>query len=136
MECDCFIGLVQDRAHLASADDAMRAIRATLETLAERIDVNEVRHLAALLPEGIGCFLLQNAGPERQRFTFGEFSQRVALREEREPAKAIFHARCVVEVLEETVAAGELREVREQLPEEFVPLFEAGHIGHMNVSRR
>jgi uncharacterized protein (DUF2267 family) len=53
MDYDRLIGLVQNRARLTATGDAVSAIRATLETLAERIGQDEARHLAAQLPREI-----------------------------------------------------------------------------------
>ena len=50
MEHDEFVGQVQNRARLGSRGDAERAIRATLETLAERIADGTAQNLAAQLP--------------------------------------------------------------------------------------
>ncbi len=44
---------------------------------------------------------------------------------------AAYHARVVMEVLQEAVTKGELDDVRSQLPAEFDPLFEAGSQGEM-----
>jgi len=41
----------------------------------------------------------------------------------------MFHARCVIEALEEAAAPGEIRRVRSQLPNDFRPLFEADGAG-------
>lgn len=131
MDYDRFIGLVQSRARLASHADAVAATRATLETLAERIGANESRQLAAQLPREIGRFVDGLLAATGERFSFREFCARVAEREDCDHAKAIFHARAVVETLEEAVSSAEISQVIGVLPEEFVPLFAAGHEGRM-----
>ena len=125
MQYDEFIGQVQHQAHLASREDAVRAIRATLETLGERLFGNEADHLAAQLPREI-AYYLTNA---RQRESFGldEFFQRVQEREgvSVELPEAIYHARVVLSVLQDAVSPGEIADIRAQLPHEFQPIFDA-----------
>lgn len=131
MTYDRFIGLVHSRAHLASQGDAVAAIRATLTTLAERIDAHEAHDLASQLPREIGIFLDRKDGGTGERFSFGEFCRRVAEREHVDAPAAVFHARCVIEVLEEAVTGGEMSHVLSQLNKEFAPLFVAGSQGEM-----
>lgn len=126
MNYDRFIGLVQSRARMPSRANAVAATRATLETLAERIDPHEAHHLASQLPREIGIFLENtSSGDTGERFSFDAFCQRVAHREEKEVSTALFHARCVLETVQEAVSAGEMRDVRSQLPSEFERLFAA-----------
>jgi hypothetical protein len=47
-------------------------------------------------------------------------------------AEAVFHARCVIETVEEAVNLGALRHVLTTLPEEFNALFAAGHEGRLS----
>ncbi len=47
--------------------------------------------------------------------------------------RAVYHARVVMEVLQEGVTEGEMGDVRSQLPAEYDPLFEAGSQGEMNM---
>jgi uncharacterized protein (DUF2267 family) len=124
MQHDQFIGQVQHRAQLSSRGDAERAVRATLETLAERLVGGEAKDLAAQLPRELGEHLLR-AGPlSGERFSLHDFYRRVAEREGiPDVGKAAYHARVVVEVLGEAVSLGEMRDVRAQLPIEFDPLF-------------
>jgi len=118
-----FVEEVQNRARLASVEQGVNAIRATLETLAERLTMDESSHLAAQLPEEIAAFLAQAVdGPER--FSLDEFFQRVAGREGVNPADATAHARVVFEVLGEAISRGEIEDMSAQLPEEFRPLIE------------
>lgn len=131
MNYDRFIGLVQHRAQLATTGEAVGATRATLESLAERIGANEARHLASQLPREIAHYLQESPPEKGERFSFDEFCQRVALREACDPPKAVFHARCVIETLEEAVTGGEMSHVVGLLPEEFMPIFVAGHEGKM-----
>lgn len=129
MQYDEFIGLVQNRARLASNGEAVRATRATLEVLGTRLFGGEAEDLAAQLPEEVGYYLRQVEINE----TFGldEFFKRVSQREKIDLPQAVHHARAVISVVQEAVSAGEMADVQAQLPDEFAPLFEAGSEGTM-----
>lgn len=119
-----FIGLVQNRGHLDSRDDAERATRATLETLAERLAGGEADDLAAQLPREIGEYL-RHEGQKFERLELAQFYERVSEREGSELSDAVHHAKSVVSVLREAVSAGEFADIEQQLPEEYRPLLEA-----------
>ncbi len=131
MNYDDFVGQVQHRARLSSNGEAVKAIRATLETLAERIHSGEASDLAAQLPEEIGHYLLNKNGGER--FGLDEFFARVSRKEGVDLPVSIYHARVVMEVLQEAADPNEMAQVRGQLPDEYNPLFEAGSQGDMDT---
>lgn len=129
MQYNEFVGQVQHRARLGSTGDAVRAIRVTLETLAERLTNGETKDLASQLPREIAHYLEEVPTVGGERFSLDEFFQRVSIRESVGLPEAVFHARVVVEVLQEAVSKGEINDVRAQLPPEFAALFEAGSTG-------
>jgi uncharacterized protein (DUF2267 family) len=131
MTHDEFIGAVQSRAQLASRGDAERAVRATLETFADRLEADSADNLASELPSELARHLRQSQGFER--LTLDEFFARVHERETPsvDLPKAAYHARVVTEVLSEAVSAGQMDKLRKQLPEEFAPLFDSGSKGPM-----
>jgi uncharacterized protein (DUF2267 family) len=131
MNYDDFTGAVVHRARLGSTGVAVKAIRATLETLAERLQGEEAEHVAAQLPEEIGFYMQRT--DRSKAFTLREFFERVAEREGVDLPDAIFHTRAVMSAVQDAVSAGELADVRVQLPDEFAPLFEAGATGDLNV---
>jgi uncharacterized protein (DUF2267 family) len=131
MDYNRFIRLVKNRARLATTEDAVTATRATLETLAERIGAEEAYDVAAQLPREVAHYLEESPPSTRENFSFDEFCQRVAEREECELKDAVFHSCCVIETLEEAVTSDELSQLIGMLPEEFVPLFASGHEGKM-----
>jgi uncharacterized protein (DUF2267 family) len=133
MDYDRFTGLVQSRGRMATRADAVAATRATLETLAERIDPHEAHHLASQLPREIGAYLESSRSSTGERFSFDAFCKRVAEREHEEVSTALFHARCVLETVQEAVSPGEIRDVRSQLSTDFQPLFDAGSQGRMKT---
>jgi len=132
MKFDDFTGKVQNKAKLATKDEALSAIRATLETLAERTAGDEAKNLAAQLPEEIGRFLKGSQIVER--FSLADFFDRVTEKEGVDKPVAVFHARAVIDVLQEAVSAGEITNLRSQLPDEWDPLFEMGAEGNLYIS--
>jgi uncharacterized protein (DUF2267 family) len=131
MQFDQFVGKVQHQAKLSGTDEALRAIQATLETLAERTAGKEAHNLAAQLPEEIGQYL-KGSGPA-ESFSVDEFLTRVSVREDVDKPVSVYHARAVMNVLKEAISAGEMEDLRAQLPDEFAPLFEAGIKGEMDI---
>ena len=121
-----FLGQVQDKAHLATLGEAMRATRATLETLAERLGPDEARHLADQLPHEIQLFLADAGLPMPERFSSEEFLLRVCAREGIDLPLSTSHARIVFDVLSQAVSQRELADVLERLPEDYRRLFKAG----------
>lgn len=122
MTFDEFLGQVQHRARLASTGEAHKATRAALTVLGQRLYGGESFDLAAQLPSEIKLFLVQS-GPS-EAFGLDEFCARVADIEGLDLPKAIFHARAVMSVLQEAVSPGEIRDMFDQLPSEYAPLFE------------
>jgi uncharacterized protein (DUF2267 family) len=120
MQHDEFVGDVQHRAHLASRGAAEAAIRATLETLADRIPEATAHHLADQLPREIGNHL-RRGKPER--LSLEEFYGRVAARETVDLATAAFHARVVLTIVAEAVSPGVMHKVRGEVPSHYDPLF-------------
>ena len=132
MQTDEFLGQVQNKAHLATLGEAMRATRATLETLAERLGPDETRHLAAQLPHEIQLFLSDAGLPVPERFSSEEFLLRVCAREGIDLPLSTHHARAVMDVLTEAVSAGEITDVLDRLPADYRRLF-AGSEGKMTT---
>jgi uncharacterized protein (DUF2267 family) len=128
MQYSEFLGQVHHRARVDSMDKAVAAVRATLTVLGQRLAGGEPDDLAAELPNEIGRYL-KEAAPRGQRFGFQEFMERVSQEEGVDLPKAVHHARAVISVLQEAVSAGEIEDVRAQLPDEFDPLFESGSEG-------
>jgi uncharacterized protein (DUF2267 family) len=131
MQYNDFLGQVQHRARLADQQQALRATRATLETLAERLSANEAHDLAAQLPQEIGRFLERSDDNNGERFGLDEFINRVCTREHVNKPDGTFHARVIIEVLQEAVSPGEIHDVLSQLPQEYNRLFAAGSDGAM-----
>lgn len=125
-----FMGEVQNRARLGSTAEAVRATRATLEVLGQRLFGGEADELAAQLPAEIQNYLTD--GEESQAFGLDEFFERVSKNEGVDLPDAAHHARAVLSVVQDAVSHGQIKNVRAQLPEEYDPLFESGSEGEMD----
>ena len=130
MKFDQFVGEVQHRAKLASTGETVRAIQAVLQTLGERLDAGEAKDLAAQLPQELGFYLHTNE--HRQRMSLDDFFRTVSERESADLPDAVYHARVVIEVLQEAVSEGEIMDVLAELPPEWAPLFQ-GSQGEMRI---
>ncbi|MDJ1432261.1 DUF2267 domain-containing protein [Halostagnicola sp. A-GB9-2] len=118
-----FTGQVHHRLEFAQLGQAVRAIRATLTTLGERLHEGEATDLASPLPMEIDRYLTQ--ADHGQRFDYSEFLDRVAEREGVDRSDANYHAQQIVAVIAEDTPSGNLEKARSQLPEDFERLFEA-----------
>lgn len=127
MRYDEFIGRIQHRLGMTDTVEAISAMRATLETLGERLSPAERAHLAAQLPFNAAVYLGEQDVAER--FGIGEFFERVARREGVNQRDATVHARVVMEVVQTAITIGELKDIRAELPEEYERLFEASSLG-------
>jgi uncharacterized protein (DUF2267 family) len=126
MQTQEFLGQVQNKAHLATLGEAMRATRATLETLAERLGPDDARHLAAQLPHEIQLFLADAGLPMPERFSSDEFLLRVCAREGIDLTESTQHARAVIDVLTTAVSRGAPIDVLTRLPDDYRRLFAGG----------
>lgn len=130
MQYHDFIGKVQNQARLGTTGEAVRATRATLEVLSQRMHETEAKHLAAQLPAEVGNYLEDDQ--ENQTFGLDEFFERVSKSAKVDFPDAAHHARAVMAVVKEAVSEGQMNDVRAQLSDGFDPLFEAGSEGEMS----
>ena len=121
MKGDQFIAEVRNLAELRNNEEAEKAIRATLETLKERLAGNEPSNLAAQLPPEVAPYVEGDGG--RQSFSVGEFYDRVAQREGVGHDEAVRHARAVATVVQTAVTGGEIDDIRSQLGNDYEELF-------------
>ena len=123
MDHDTFVDTVMQAAGI-DRDEAERAVRATLTTLAERISAGEARDLAAQLPPELAPWL--NVDKRSERFDVDEFLRRVAERCGTDEDAALRRARSVFAVLGQTIAPGELDDVASELPKDYGLLLPRG----------
>jgi uncharacterized protein (DUF2267 family) len=119
---DDFMGQLQNRLELPDTGHTVRATRAVLETLAERLQAGEAKDLASPLPMEVDYYLL--SADSGQRFDYDEFVERVTDRANVEESDAAYYGQVVVGFVSELVPAGELEQVRAQLPDDYDDLFE------------
>lgn len=118
-----FTGEVQHRIEGATQGEGVRATRATLRTLGERIAAGEAEDLAAVLPMEVDWYL--TSPDHRQRFDYDGFLERVADRADTTTDEAHDLATAVFGVVAEQAPAGELDDVRAELTADYDPLFAA-----------
>ncbi len=131
MKYEEFISQVRHRARLASSDEAEKATKSTLETLAGRLQGNEAEQLSAQLPQEIALYLQPGYAGIGDSYGLDEFFRRISEREGVELADATFHARVVCGLLSEAVSIGEVDDVRSQLPPDFAKLFDVQNEGEI-----
>lgn len=122
MDYSDFIGEVQNELELPSQAHAVRATRAVLTTLGSRLYPGEASDLVGALPMELDYFVEQSL-PD-QNFSRDEFIERVAEIEEIDEADAFRHIQVVFGLLGNTVPAGEMQDIQDELPEEFEDFFE------------
>ena len=125
MKYDEFIKHVQSFSQVESLDEVKRAVRATLQTLAERIPGNEASKLAEQLPEEMATHFQGREGQSGNVFSLKEFYRRVSDRENIDPAAAVVHVRAVFAVLNSAVIPADFGEVQTTLTEDYEDLFAA-----------
>ena len=131
MKYEEFIAQVRRRARLATSEEAEKATKATLETLAGRLQGNEAAQLAAQLPQEIALYLQPGYAGIGDSYGLDEFFRRIGEREEVESSESMFHARVVCALLSEAVSVGEMDDVRAQLPPDFAKLFDVQNEGEI-----
>lgn len=119
MNFDEFTGQIQHRLELSDTGRTVRAIRATLMTLGQRIPEGNAADLAANLPMEIGWYMTGAVHEHGQRFDWSEFVTRVSEIEGKrvDPAEAAYHARVIIDLVHSEVPPSDFRQLRDQLPE-------------------
>lgn len=120
-----FVEEVRWRAGLGSRGEAEDALRATFETLAERLAGGEVEDLASQLPQSLAKYLRHERAGYGEPYTLNQFLDRVGEREGVDTTEAASHVRAIFSLVQEVVTPGEMSDVRAQLPGDFAPLFKS-----------
>lgn len=118
---DQYIKSVRDRARFASDINAVKAIRAVLEVLGQRITLGQADNMAAALPVDFRSALRQS--PLAQPLGLDEFLAQIADKDGVDPATAEEHARAVLSVLADNAPKDEVADMLEQLPKGMRDLF-------------
>ncbi len=119
-----FLGQVQHRLELAELGPAVRATRAVLTTLGERLSEGEATDLASPLPMEVDRYLV--VADNGQRFDYQEFLDRVAEHEGPgvDRSDANYHAQQILAVVADVVPSGNIEKARNGLPDDYEKLFE------------
>lgn len=117
MNYDEFTGEVQHRLGLPGTGESVRATRATLMTLGQRIPEGNAEDLAASLPMEIKWYLTGAVSDHGQRFDWQEFVSRVSEIERVDRSDAAYHAQVIMDLVGTLVPASDLQQLRDQLPE-------------------
>ncbi|MFB6160561.1 MAG: DUF2267 domain-containing protein [Haloferacaceae archaeon] len=117
MNFDEFTGEIQHRLELPGTGETVRAIRATLMALGQRIPAGAAEDFAASLPMEIEWYMTGAVREHGQHFDWQEFVARVGDVEGVDPPEAAYHAQVVVDLASTLVPASDLRQLRDQLPE-------------------
>lgn len=123
MDREEFMTIVQEDAGIGP-DEAERAVRATLETLGERISQGARRDLVEQLPPEIGPWV--NRLGDQEAFDPDEFLARVARREGVGIATAQLHVRAVFTAMQGAVSPKELGDLASELPKGLWPVLPRG----------
>ena len=118
MNFDEFTGQIQHRLELPGTGETVRAIRATLMTLGQRIPAGAAKDLAGSLPMEIRWYLTGAVSDHGQRFDWNEFVSRVSDIEQTDPSAAAYHARVIIDLVETQVPPSDFEQLRNQLPED------------------
>jgi uncharacterized protein (DUF2267 family) len=119
MDYEGFITTVEQAAHIGR-EDAERATRATLETLAERIAKGEALDLAAELPPELAPWI--STSTDAKAFDASEFVRRVALHEGVDAREAERHVRAVFVALSRALTKQEFEDMAAELSSDYAPL--------------
>jgi uncharacterized protein (DUF2267 family) len=117
MDFDEFTGQVQHRLELPGTGETVRAIRATLMTLGERIPEGAAEDLAASLPMEIRWYMTGAVHEHGQRFDWKEFVSRVSEIDGTDRSEAAYHARVIIDLVRTQVPPSDFQQLRDQLPE-------------------
>ena len=117
MDFDKFTGEIQHRLEFPDTGRTLRAIRATLLTLGQRIPEGNAEDFAASLPMEVKWYMTGAVSEHSQRFGWQEFVGRVSEIENADPADAAFHARVVMDLVHDVVPESDFEQLRDMLPE-------------------
>lgn len=119
MNFDEFTGEVQHRLELPGTGETVRAIRAALLPLGQRIPAGAAEDFAASLPMEIDWYMTGAVHEHGQRFDWTEYLSRVSEIEGKgvERAEAAYHARVIIDLVRTLVPPSDFQQLRDQLPE-------------------
>lgn len=128
MQYDEFITTVTEHGGPTDRAHADAGTKQVLAALGQRLAGREPRNLASQLPVELQEPLLRETSEAEIGDDVDDFVRRVAEREGHgcSPEEALAHTRAVLSTMASFVSAGELDDLRSQLPAGYAPLFETG----------
>lgn len=126
MKYDEFLNQVRQRGGPVEREHADAAAKQILAALGQRLVGNEPHDLASQLPAELKDPLLRRTGDAEIGDELDDFLRRVADREGHgcSSEEALTHAQAVLSTIADFVSAGEIQDLRSQLPAGYAPLFE------------
>lgn len=123
---DEFLASVEQHGGPTDRDHADQASKVVIATIGQRLAGREPQNLASQLPQELQAPLLQHTGAAETTDDLDDFLRRVADREGQGcgPEQALSHAQAVFGTMGTFVSAGEIEDLRSQLPAGYGPLFE------------
>jgi uncharacterized protein (DUF2267 family) len=125
MDYDGFLSIVE-RGAAADREEAIRASRETLQTLAERLSKGEAIEIGRQLPEELAPYLWTDRGAEG--FDVDEFVRRIAEREGVDIPTAQGHARAVFMALRRVLPPKEYADLTAELSDDYGSLVGPGEV--------
>ncbi len=117
MKFDEFTGQIQHRLELPGTAETLRAIRATLLTVGQRIPEGAAEDLAASLPMEIKWYMTGAVHEHGQRFDWKESVSRISEIEGIDRPEAAYHAQVIMDLVSTVVPTSDFWQLRDQLPE-------------------
>lgn len=126
MQYGAFIAQVTEHGGPTDRTHADAAAKQVLAAIGQRLAGNEPHDLASQLPTELQDPLLRATSSAEIGDDLDDFLRRVADREGHgcSPENALAHARAVLATIASFVSAGEIQDLRAQLPAGYTPLFE------------
>ncbi|GAA2029099.1 hypothetical protein GCM10009720_06180 [Yaniella flava] len=121
MQTTEILELVEQRAELASNQEANDTMIAVLETLAERELDGEHDNFAAQLPKEFGELLTKGDPKDKDNFDAEEFVRRVGQRLDTTSDQSEKRTQAALSALIESVSDGERVDMLNKLPKDFSP---------------
>lgn len=121
-----FVNGVIERGGPDDRDSAQQVTRVVLADLGRRLTGDEAQDLAAQLPEELKAPVTEHVAAEPVADDVDDYLRRVAdhLGAGTDPEQARVHVRAVFSTLDQAISAGEIDDLRSQLPAGFGPLFD------------
>lgn len=121
-----FINGVIESGGPGDRDVAKQVTQVVMADLGQRLTGDEAKDLASQLPDELKASVTEHVAAEPVNDDVDDFLRRVSdhLGQEVAPDQARIHVQAVFATLSQAVSAGEISDLRSQLPAGFGPLFE------------